>query len=125
MNGTLSKNKKELHHSLKQIDEDQKLTSAVKAHEMEPSVETRHHNHQGGHEMEFNDRNRKNENPDYHHLTSYWLTPLGKKKTEKDQSKEKESSPKRTREYQGLTSSGKPKQKQTISYSNKQALEGI
>ena len=89
MNGTLSKNKKELHHSLKQIDEDQKLTSAVKAHEMEPSVETRHHNHQGGHEMEFNDRNRKNENPDYHHLTSYWLTPLGKKKTDKDQRKEK------------------------------------
>lgn len=29
MNGTLSKNKKELHHSLKQIDEGQKLTSAV------------------------------------------------------------------------------------------------
>jgi len=52
MKGTLSKNKKELHHSLKQIDEGQKLTSAVKAHEMEPSIETRHHNHQGGHEIE-------------------------------------------------------------------------
>ena len=52
MNGTLSKNKKELHHSLKQRDEGQKLTSAVKTHEMEPSVEIRHHNHQGGHEME-------------------------------------------------------------------------